>query len=202
MERNELLARQDAQEQRRKLNALIIKGPALPAENEVKANREVSQVATLITKRAGVEVTSDDLDLVRFQPATEEFPRCCFVRFAETELRMRVYAARAHARRNGLWMEEYLTSIRHKLLMKLRELKEQKMIKDVVTKNGDVFAILNSTDKREGGKGKGEEVPAERVLVVTDTQFENLLKLTKGVLSEEDGMSKASSSASLCGLRK
>lgn len=196
------MARQDAQEQRRKLNAIILKGPALPAENEVKAAHEVRQVATLITKRAGVEVTSDDLDLVRFQPATEEFPRCCFVRFAEKETRMRVYATRLHARRNGLWMEEYLTSIRHKLFTKLKELKEQKMIKDVVTRNGDVFAILNAPEKRESScKGKAEDISAERVLVVTDTQFENLLKLTKGVLQDEDGLSKASSSASLTGLR-
>jgi hypothetical protein len=191
MERNELLARADATEQKRKLDCLILKGPAVP--EGVPDDKWFFAVSSLVEKRTGVPCESEDLDFVCIRAATEEVPKSVFVRFKEREMRMRVWNTRPFAKKNGLIMEEWLTATRTKIWLKCKELKVQGLIKDVLTKNGDVYAIVAKRESPGAGPptpGTSTPTPStscsavfdtEKILVVTDTQFENLLKMTKGV---------------------
>ena len=149
MERNELMARQDAQEQRRKLNCLLFRGPVIPNPAEVSHSRIKFLVANLISKRTGVSVEADDLDFVSVREINETTTcpnnnnnnnnnndesnsnfqvqqitvRSVFARFYDRDLRSEVWAKRAWARRNGLVIEEYLTATRQKIWSRCKELK-------------------------------------------------------------------------------
>ena len=92
---------------------------------------------------------------------------------------MRIWSSKIFAKKNGLVLEEWLTVTRQKIYLKCKELKVKGLIKDVVTKQGDVYAVVAIKDSPPAA---GE---VEKILVVTDTQFEQLLKRTKGVLDEE-----------------
>lgn len=85
-ERNELMARQDAQEQRRKLDCLLLRGSLVPNVDDVPEEKVKSSVANLLYKRTGVDVDRGDLDLVHLRPATEEAPKSAFVRLVFTSL--------------------------------------------------------------------------------------------------------------------
>eukprot|EP00094_Tigriopus_californicus_P000624 TCALIF_00606-PA protein Name:"Similar to ncs-2 Neuronal calcium sensor 2 (Caenorhabditis elegans)" AED:0.38 eAED:0.38 QI:0/0.5/0/0.66/1/1/3/0/607 len=175
LERNELIAKQDAQEQKRKLNCLIFRGPAVPEDEEgiLKEDKAIFTIAVLISKRAGVECESEDIDFVSIRPGNEENTKSAFVRFSDKDMRFKVWNNRLFAKKNGLQMEEYLTVYRQKLLLKCKDLKEQKLIKDVQTKNGDIYAILLQKDPESPKE-------YEKMLVVTDSHFEALMKATKG----------------------
>lgn len=181
LERNELIAKQDAQEQKRRLNCLLLKGPAVPEDEEgiLKEEKAIFTIAVLISKRAGVDCESTDIDFVSIRPANEENPKSAFVRFADKDMRFRVWNNRLFAKKNGLHMEEYLTVFRQKLFLKCKDLKEQKLIKDVQTKNGDIYAVLPNKDPENPKE-------FEKMLVVTDTHFEALLKVTKGLKVEAE----------------
>lgn len=107
---------------------------------------------------------------------------------------MQVWNSKLFAKKNGLIMEEWLTVTRQKIYLKCKDLKAKGLIKDVVTKNGDVFAMVPKEGGGSGGSSTGGTGPInpelDKVLVVTDTQFEHLLKRTKGVLDEEEEKEK------------
>ena len=210
-------SRQDALEQRRKLDCLLLRGSHVPNPAEILPEKVASTIANLFFKRAGVECDKEDLELVHLRAATEDSPKSAFVRsvnitygynkrisqhsavkrlrdchfqcssifrFVDRDLRMKVWASKAFAKKNGLFMEEWLTVTRRKIFLKCKDLKSKGLIKDVMTKAGDVFAlILKEEDVEQQVEGDPQ---VEKILVVTDTQFEQLLKRTKGVLDEED----------------
>lgn len=103
---------------------------------------------------------------------------------------MQVWASKIFAKKNGLIMEEWLTVTRQKIYLKCKELKIKGLIKEVVTKNGDVFALVLKEDHEQQQQAEDPQQQVDRILVVTDTHFENLLKRTKGVLDDEDEYSE------------
>lgn len=148
----------------------------------------------MLSKRAAVDVESDDLDLVIIKAASEDAPKSVFVRFVDKEKRTEVWQSRSFAKKNLLFMEEFLTGTRQKIFLKCKELKTKGLIKDVTTKNGDVFATI---EKKELEEAAAAASPPDKILVVTDTQFENLLKMTKRVelAAESHAMEAAAAAA-------
>lgn len=73
-------------------------------------------------------------------------------------------------------MEEYLTPLRRKLWVKCKELKAMGMIKDVVTRRGNVIVLINFAFEQIEN-----DEPKYKLKVVTDTHFENLMRLLKRV---------------------
>lgn len=100
-------------------------------------------MAGLFTKRSGVEVEGkSDLANVHIRPPTENYPKSIFVRFSDQHLRMKIWNTKFISKKNGLLMEEWLTEHRAKLYKKLKELKSKKLIKDCMTHDGEVFALV------------------------------------------------------------
>ena len=62
MERNELLSRQDAQEQKRKLDCLLLKGPVIPNPDDVCESKTKFTISVLLAKRAGINCDVEDID--------------------------------------------------------------------------------------------------------------------------------------------
>ncbi len=95
-----------------------------------------------------------------------------------------------------------MSPYRRKIFNKCKDLKTKGKIKDVATKNGDVVVLVEKkkmvkVDAEENGEngdvGKdgsdSEEkkvVVLEKMVVVTDTEFENLLRMTKGLSDERE----------------
>lgn len=72
--------RQDSQEQRRKLDCLLLRGNLVPNKEDIPEDRVKSSVANLLFKRTGVDLDKEDLELVHLKAATEETPKSAFVR--------------------------------------------------------------------------------------------------------------------------
>ena len=96
----------------------FLPGPLVPNADEILKDRWTFTISSLISKRVGVDIESEDLESVSLKdaPTGEEVDdpaaRWAFVRFMEVEKRMAVWAGKSFARKNGLGMEEWLTKTR------------------------------------------------------------------------------------------
>ena len=82
-------------------------------------------------------------------------------------MRDEVWMERGPSKKNGLIVEEWLTEHRSRLFKKCKELKAAKLIKNVATDNGEIIATLkNCSDDR-------------KIVVVTDSDYESLVKMTR-----------------------
>ena len=81
--------------------------------------------------------------------------------------RMKVWNSRGFAERNKLFMEEWLTDFRSRLLKKCRGLMEKEYIVNVKTKDGEIIVFYN--DKVDG--------QLKKMIVVTQEMYDELLKL-------------------------
>ena len=188
MERSVLQAKQDAQEQRQHKDWLSFRGPLVILDNvadekpvvagdeeSLLNNKQARHIAGLITKRIEVEVDvqNGDVTFVGIQKSNENRPKSLLVRFQTESLRDSIWEKRREAKKNGLIIEEWLTEHRARLHKKCKELKAAKLIKDVITQDGDIYAIL-----------KDEKMT--RLLVVSDTDYENVVKITRKTRVDED----------------
>ena len=145
LERNTLLEKQDAQEQKIRLEGLVFRGPLIHEIGEVKNERLPFLVEKLLKERAEIKISPyDDIGLVQLREPTENYPRSLLVRFHEEEVRNHVWNHRQISKRNGLIFEEWLTENRARLYRKCKELKLVKRVKDCYTENGDVFVMVTT----------------------------------------------------------
>ena len=171
MQRSILQAKQDAQEQRAKSDWLTFRGPYVIIESlediTIKNTSEDSQdtstfsldrklarhIAGLISKRVDVDVdvTNGDITYVGIRQANENHPKFILVRFQQKEMRDAIWKKRKEAKKNGIIIEEWLTDNRYRLYKKCKELKLAKIIKDVITDDGDIYAVLLNTFKEISG---------------------------------------------------
>ena len=165
MARSMLQAKQDAQEQRAKSDWLTFRGPYVVPENmdtnvvkseesqdvsDVALDRKLARhIAGMISKRIDieVEVQNGDITYVGVREANENHPKFILARFQQQTLRDSIWKKRKEAKKNGIIIEEWLTDNRARLYKKCKELKSAKIIKDVMTEEGDIYAILMSTEK-------------------------------------------------------
>ena len=59
---------------------------------------------------------------------------------------MEVWERKHTAKKNNLTLEEWLTGYREKLYMRCRQLRREKVLKDVFTDCGDVTVVFQSED--------------------------------------------------------
>ena len=78
---------------------------------------------------------------------------------------MEVWNKKSYAKKNNLYMEEWLTNYREKLYFKCRQLKKDGKIKDVFTENGDIKIMISNAD----GEMEEKNVWSDKDL----EQFEN-----------------------------
>ena len=233
MQRSILQAKQDAQEQKAKSDWLTFRGPLVVMENErsdvnsneAKESQDSSaitldkklarHIAGMISKRIDidVEVQNGDITYVGIREANENHPKFILVRFQHQSMRDAIWKKRKDAKKNGIIVEEWLTDIRARLYKKCKELKSAKIIKEVITDDGDIYAVLLHPPKEASGKfnlnkeelsvqeiesqfdeGKTDKSSLSRdnsslqdhqnttmvkKLVITDADYENLVKHTK-----------------------
>lgn len=184
MERSVLQAKQDAQEQRQHMDWLSIRGPRVSYDQEKIVGdheepffntKQSRLMASLITKATDVDVDArnGDIAFIGIQKLNENHPQSLLVRFKSAEFRDEVWKRRRQAKKNGLIIEEWLTEHRARLYKKCKELKAAKLIKDVFTKDGDVFAVPKPKDL----KSDGEELT--EMLILSDSDYEGLIKATR-----------------------
>jgi len=75
-------------------------------------------------------------------------------------------------------MEEWLTEHRARLYKKCKELKAAKLIKEALTEDGEVFAVLLPPNKKV-------DTVLEKRLIILETEFEKLVKDTRKKANEE-----------------
>ena len=59
---------------------------------------------------------------------------------------MEVWSQKAFAKKNNLYMEEWLTGYREKLFVKCRQFKKEGALKEVFTDKGDIKIIIETED--------------------------------------------------------
>lgn len=189
MERTVLQAKQDAQEQKQHIDWLVFRGPHVVPDKHVPEMaadgmldmKLARMISGMIFKRLDIEIDESDGDMpfVGIREANENRPRGLLVRFRAQSTRDQIWSNRREAKKSGLIIEEWLTEHRYKLHKKCKELKMTKDIKDVVTEDGDIYAILHKRE-RPAAQGSPEvDKMADRLLVVTDADYETLVKITK-----------------------
>ena len=96
---------------------------------------------------------------------------------------MKVWANKGQAERSKVFMEEWLTDFRNKLLKKCKKLVAQGWIDNVKTKNGDIIALYK--DKADGQVTK-------KVITIQE-DYDQLLCLIGKVKDEKLDLSKLDS---------
>ena len=74
---------QDALDQKRKLDSLILSGPLMPAATDVSVERLPNVTAGLITRKSGVKCLVEDLAHVELKVGGQDENRAIFVRSGE-----------------------------------------------------------------------------------------------------------------------
>jgi len=159
MQRSVVQAKQDSQEQRSKGDCLTFRGPHVVLEDhkpelqklegsvdsEIFLDKKLARhIAGMISKRTDINIDTQngDITYVGIREAEENHPKFVLVRFQEQSMRDAIWQKRKVAKKNGIIIEEWLTDSRARLYKKCKELKSKKLIKDVITENGDVYAVL------------------------------------------------------------
>ena len=93
---------------------------------------------------------------------------------------MKVWAAKGHAERTKVFMEEWLTDFRTKLLKKCKKLLAQGWIENVKTKSGDIIVLYkNKTDGQ-----------LKKKVIIYQEDYDQLLGLVGKIKDEKLDVSK------------
>ena len=233
MHRSVLQAKQDAQEQKAKSDWLTFRGPHVIIEHtdtnrssyQSEASHDASTVsldrklarhiAGMLSKRVDidVDVQNGDITYVGVRESNENHPKFILARFQQQSMRDAIWKRRKEAKKNGMIIEEWLTDNRARLYKKCKELKSAKIIKDVITEDGDIYAVLLSAlkdtcgqidehqkkfptrniedtqeltekiDKKSMIHQESQNISWVKKVVISDADYENLVKHTKNAKS-------------------
>ena len=106
----------------------------------------------MISQKIGVCVESTDIahvELKCLSPNDSSFTKSIFVRFHQVGLRMKIFDNRKQAEVNKIFMEEWLTDTRAKILKKCKKLMMQRLIENTKTKDGDIIVIYRDKDSKD-----------------------------------------------------
>merc|ERR1719154_293953 len=120
--------------------------------------------------RVGVLVKKDDIAHVELKSVSSResvFTKSIFVRFYDLDLRMKIWSNKGYAEKNKVFMEEWLTDFRSKLMKKCKKLLAAESIENVKTKDGDIIVLYK--DMEDGNLAKK--------VVSTQEHFDQLLVL-------------------------
>ena len=170
LERNVLMEKQDAQEQKLRLDSLVFRGPLIPDPGEIQEKQLPTLVEKLLNDRCLFKIDSQvDCQQIQLRGASEFYPKNIMIKFSHSEMRDEIWNLKTLSKKNGLIIEEWLTETRSKLYKRCKELKSAKLIKDCFTDNGNIFA----------------KVQDDLLIINTDSAFDSLVKMTKFDLDDD-----------------
>ena len=168
LERSLLMEKQDAHEQKKKLDGLILRGPLIPALGEIPHDKLPHFVSNLINSRTTkIQVSKSKIAQVVLRAPSENYPKSILIRFHDQAMRNKLWGQRQDTKKQGLILEEYLTDTRAKLFKKCKELKSKKLIKDCFTEQGNIYVKILVQD--------GNDDQFELIQVNNDSAYEDLI---------------------------
>ena len=99
----------------------------------------------MVSSCIGVSIQKSHIAHVELKyssPTESSFTKSLFVRFHDVSLRMKIIANKRQAEISKIFMEEWLTDNRAKLMRKCKKLLEDRLIENVKTKDGDIIVIF------------------------------------------------------------
>ena len=168
LERNLLMEKQDAHEQKKKLDGLILRGPLIPDLGEIPNDKLPYFVTNLINSRTKIQVSKSKILHVALRAPSENYPKSILLRFYDQALRNKLWGLRLETKKQGLILEEYLTDTRAKLFKKCKELKSKKMIKDCFTEQGNIYVKVQIYQE-------GNQVDHELITINNESAYEDLI---------------------------
>ena len=101
-----------------------------------------------LVSRAGVQIKESDVAHVELKSTSSSehgYSRSIFARFQQVVVRMKIWENKKLAEQSKVFMEEWLTEGRAKLMKKCKKLLTEKLIENVKTLDGDI--MVEYTDK-------------------------------------------------------
>ena len=102
-----------------------------------------------LVSRTGVLINESDIAHVELKcnsSADSSFTRSIFVRFQELSIRMKIWENKKQAELSKVFMEEWLTDGRAKLMRKCKKLVTEKLLETVHTVDGDISVQYKDKD--------------------------------------------------------
>ena len=99
----------------------------------------------LITTKVGVNILQSQIAHVELKYLSgneSAFTKSIFARFSELELRQKIWEKKKQAAVGKVFMEEWLTDGRTKLMKKCKRLLADRIIEDVRTDEGDIIVLF------------------------------------------------------------
>ena len=104
-----------------------------------------------LISRIGVHIEESHIAHVELKSASSgdnSYSRSIFVRFHQVELRMKIWENKKLAEHSKVFMEEWLTEGRAKLLKKCKKLLNERLIENVKTLDGDILVEFKAKDDK------------------------------------------------------
>ena len=98
---------------------------------------------------------------------------------------MKIWASKGHAEKNKVFMEEWLTDFRSKLMRKCRKLLAEELIVNLKTRDGDIIVLYR--DSLDGSLAKK--------IVTTQEHYDQLLVLVGKVAEDKLDVNKLDSAS-------
>ena len=96
----------------------------------------------LISTVIGVSMEASQVAHIELKCVSDStFTKSIFVRFHDLDLRMKIWESKKQAEIGKVFMEEWLTDIRAKLMKKCKKLLTERLIENVKTREGDIVVI-------------------------------------------------------------
>ena len=103
----------------------------------------------LITTKVGVSIVKSQIAHVELKYLSgndSAFTKSIFARFSELELRKKIWEKKKQAAAGKVFMEEWLTDGRTKLMKKCKRLLADRIIEDVRTDEGDIIVLFQQRE--------------------------------------------------------
>ena len=113
--------------------------------NNIIQDGMIDLCVKMISSFIGVSIEKSHIGHVELKyssPTESSFTKSLFVRFHDVSLRMKIFANKRQAEISKIFMEEWLTDSRAKLMKKCKKLLENRLIENVKTKDGDIIVIF------------------------------------------------------------
>ena len=104
----------------------------------------------LISTVIGVSIEASQIAHVELKcvsPSETTFTKSIFVRFHDIDMRMKIWESKKQAEIGKVFMEEWLTDVRAKLMKKCKKLLTERLIEHVKTREGDIVVIYKKDNQ-------------------------------------------------------
>ena len=130
-------------------------------------NGMIELCVKIVSSFIGVSIEKSHIAHVELKyssPTESSFTKSLFVRFHDIALRMKIFDNKRQAEISKIFMEEWLTENRAKLMRKCKKLLGDRLIENVKTKDGDIIVIFKD-------KQNQQLIRKETLIEVSDNYF-------------------------------